>query len=172
LQSISRQFAKLYMFLSSYFHFSRACFKLWFPKQLLLADNFSLKPVSSQTSLSLHVYSQPLLFPQNLTDVRLSEAFHILQCYVRPRVKDGGDGLQIWRVAANILNNQSRTVDKGLISPHWESSSCYGLLHSASDLDGPLERPRQRKINMIFGTRNVRNNHWADTLKAAASQLP
>jgi hypothetical protein len=31
----------------------------------------------------------------------------------RPRVADGGDGLQIWRVAANILNKQSRTADKG-----------------------------------------------------------
>jgi hypothetical protein len=26
---------------------------------------------------------------------------------------DGVDGLQIWRVAANILNKQSRTADKG-----------------------------------------------------------
>jgi hypothetical protein len=32
---------------------------------------------------------------------------------VRPRVADGGDGLKIWRVAANILNKQSRTADKG-----------------------------------------------------------
>jgi hypothetical protein len=34
----------------------------------------------------------------------------------RPQVADGGDGLQIWRVAANILNKQSRTADKGLSS--------------------------------------------------------
>jgi hypothetical protein len=31
----------------------------------------------------------------------------------RPQVADGGDGLQIWRVAANISNKQSRTADKG-----------------------------------------------------------
>jgi hypothetical protein len=30
-----------------------------------------------------------------------------------PQVADGGDGLQIWSVAANILNKQSRTADKG-----------------------------------------------------------
>jgi hypothetical protein len=30
-----------------------------------------------------------------------------------PQVADGGDGLQIWRVAASILNKQSRTADKG-----------------------------------------------------------
>jgi hypothetical protein len=29
----------------------------------------------------------------------------------RPQVADGGDGLQIWRVAAIILNKQSRTAD-------------------------------------------------------------
>jgi hypothetical protein len=31
----------------------------------------------------------------------------------RPRVADGKDGLQIRRVAANILKMQSRTADKG-----------------------------------------------------------
>jgi hypothetical protein len=30
----------------------------------------------------------------------------------RPQVADRGDGLQIWRVAANILNKQSQTADK------------------------------------------------------------
>jgi hypothetical protein len=29
----------------------------------------------------------------------------------RPQVAAGGDGLQIWRVAANTLNKQSRTAD-------------------------------------------------------------
>jgi hypothetical protein len=31
----------------------------------------------------------------------------------RPRVADKEDGLQIWRIAANILNKQSLTADKG-----------------------------------------------------------
>jgi hypothetical protein len=30
-----------------------------------------------------------------------------------PPVGDGGDDLQIWRVAANLLNKQARTADKG-----------------------------------------------------------
>jgi hypothetical protein len=30
-----------------------------------------------------------------------------------PQVADGGNGLQIWRVAANILNKRLRTSDKG-----------------------------------------------------------
>jgi hypothetical protein len=40
----------------------------------------------------------------------------------RPWVADGGDGLQIRRVTANILNEQSRTADKG-----WSSSLGVGL---------------------------------------------
>jgi hypothetical protein len=35
----------------------------------------------------------------------------------RPRVADRGDGLQIGRVAANMLNKQSRAADSG-----WPSS--------------------------------------------------
>jgi hypothetical protein len=35
----------------------------------------------------------------------------------RAQVTDGGDGLQIWRAATNILNKQSRTADK-----EWSSS--------------------------------------------------
>jgi hypothetical protein len=30
----------------------------------------------------------------------------------RPRVEEGGDGLHVWSVAANILNKQSRTTNK------------------------------------------------------------
>jgi hypothetical protein len=30
----------------------------------------------------------------------------------RPQVTDEGDSVQIWRVAAKILNKQSRTADK------------------------------------------------------------
>jgi len=34
---------------------------------------------------------------------------------------DGGDGLQMWTVAANIFNNQSRTAGNG-----WSSSLVLG----------------------------------------------
>jgi hypothetical protein len=44
----------------------------------------------------------------------------------RPQVVDGGDGLQIWRVAVNILNKQSRTADKG-----WHSS--FGVAQEANN---------------------------------------
>jgi hypothetical protein len=64
----------------------------------------------------------------------------------RPRVADGGDGLQIWKVAGYILNKQLRTAVKGwssnlrlddwLTTPHRKKKACYEMLHSASDLDG------------------------------------
>jgi len=38
-----------------------------------------------------------------------------------PQVADGGDGLQIWTVATNMLNKQSQTADKG-----WSSSFRVG----------------------------------------------
>jgi hypothetical protein len=37
---------------------------------------------------------------------------------VRPQVVDGGDGLQIWKIPANILNKQSRAADKNGL-PAW-----------------------------------------------------
>jgi hypothetical protein len=55
-----------------------------------------------------------------------STIFHVkwVHCHhgmARPRVADRGDGLQIRRVAANILNKQSRTADSG-----WSSSLGVG----------------------------------------------
>jgi hypothetical protein len=33
----------------------------------------------------------------------------------RPQVADERDGLQIWSVAANTLNKQSRTAERGVV---------------------------------------------------------
>jgi hypothetical protein len=45
----------------------------------------------------------------------------------RPQVADGKDALQVWKVAANILNKQSRTADKG-----WSSSLGVGSVANNS----------------------------------------
>jgi hypothetical protein len=45
----------------------------------------------------------------------------------RPQITDGGDALQTWRVAANILNKQCRTTEKG-----W-SFSRKGVLFQLGD---------------------------------------
>jgi hypothetical protein len=52
-------------------------------------------------------------------DIYLEERVKWVSCHhgmARPQVTDGGDGFQIWRAAANILNKQSRTADKGWFS--------------------------------------------------------
>jgi len=65
----------------------------------------------------------------------------------RPRAVDGGDGLRIWRVAANIFNKQSRTGDKGWCLPagrlgegltnlRRKISTCYEILHIGLELIG------------------------------------
>ena len=55
----------------------------------------------------------------------------------RPQVADRGDGLQEWRVAANIMNKQSRTasgvvlqlgVGGRVTSPHRKKRDCYESL--------------------------------------------
>jgi hypothetical protein len=52
--------------------------------------------------------------PSNVTlikpDIKWVACHHGM---AHPQVADGGDGLQIWKVAANILNKQSWTADKG-----------------------------------------------------------
>jgi hypothetical protein len=69
-----------------------------------------------------------------------------------PQVADGGDGLQVWRVAANILNKQSGTADKGwsssvgLQTSHRKTSFSYKMLRSASNLMDYLDtRPKLRE---------------------------
>jgi hypothetical protein len=64
----------------------------------------------------------------------------------RPQVAVGRDGLQIWRVAANILNKQSRTADRwrsysfgvgpGLTTPTIKNCTCYEIFTYVSELDG------------------------------------
>jgi hypothetical protein len=63
----------------------------------------------------------------------------------RPQVADEGNGLYTWRVAANILNEQSLTADKGwssswrlgrgLTNPRSKKLVCYEMLHRASVAD-------------------------------------
>jgi hypothetical protein len=61
----------------------------------------------------------------------------------RPQVADRGDGLQMWRAAANIMNKQSRTADSGWSSslgvgrgannpPPIKLNVCYETLYTAS----------------------------------------
>jgi hypothetical protein len=94
---------------------------------------------------------------------------------VRHQVADGGDGLQIWREAANILNKQSWTADKG-----WSSSLEVGCEASNSSnnvvtkdhkkprtgTDSLDKQPMRKKMDMRFGTRNVGTMCRAGLLRA------
>jgi hypothetical protein len=69
----------------------------------------------------------------------------------RPRVAYRGDGLQIWRVAANILNKQSRTADSG-----WSSSR--GVWRGANN-PHPTVKKKQFVTNHLTQPWN-----WTDSL--------
>jgi len=67
----------------------------------------------------------------------------------RPRVVDGGDGLQVCMVPANELNKKLRTADKG-VSQIWGWSRGWQLLTYTEPRNWTysLERPRRRKMGM------------------------
>jgi hypothetical protein len=98
---------------------------------------------------------------------------------VRPQVANAGDGLQIWRVATNILNKQSRTADNGwssglglsmgLTTPHRKRNKLVTKRHKGplSWTDSLDKRPKLRKMKIRFGTWNVRTLHRAGSLMTA-----
>jgi hypothetical protein len=57
--------------------------------------------------------SETLITNQLYGSESFSRGFPCHHGMARPQVADEGDGLQIWRVAANIFNQQSRTSDRG-----------------------------------------------------------
>jgi hypothetical protein len=78
----------------------------------------------SNINLVLQLYLTCIRIP-SIIDTK-SNTHHVkwVPCYhgmARPQAADEGEGLQIRRVAANILNKQSRTADKG-----WPSSLGVG----------------------------------------------
>ena len=94
------------------------------------------------------------------------QQYFVLRCHhgmALPRVAVGGDGLQIRRVAAIILNQNLRTTDKGWF-PGFEvgqgaNISSLQKLNMLQNTEirtvvGPLERREQRKTDVRFD-RNV-----------------
>jgi hypothetical protein len=63
--------------------------------------------------------------------------------------------LPIWKAAANILNKQSQTAERGgppawwldefLTNPHHKSVPCYKPFTSALDLDSSFGNPAQNR---------------------------
>jgi hypothetical protein len=99
----------------------------------------------------------------------------------RPQVADRGDGLQIWRVAANILNKQWRTADRGWFSslgvwwtannPQHKNLIVANYLQAPRKWQDCLARHEHRKTDMRLGTRNVRNLYRAGSLNTVAREV-
>jgi hypothetical protein len=65
--------------------------------------------------LFVHYHYQVLVYVDTIRHVKWVPYHHGM---AHPQVAIKGDGLQIWKVAANILNKQSQTADKGS-PPAW-----------------------------------------------------
>jgi hypothetical protein len=115
----------------------------WRVQVMKLIMTFS--PTSCHSISSAQIFSSATLFSKtlDLCSPLMSETkFHIhtepqakllfcrwVPCHhgmAGPQVADGRDALQVWRVAANILNKQSRTADRG-----WSSS--FGVARGAKN---------------------------------------
>jgi hypothetical protein len=91
------------------------------------------------------------------------------------------DGLQQWRVAANMLNKQPRTNDRGwsstlglcvgLTTPHRKSQACYILMSPGTWTD-PLDKlPNRRNMDMRFVTYNISSLYKAGSLMTVSREL-
>jgi hypothetical protein len=101
---------------------------------------------------------------------------------VHPQLMDGGEGLQIWKISANILNKQLWTAERGdppawglgveLRSPHHKKLVCYELSQRALDLKNYLDKLfKLRNIDMRFGTWDVRSLCRAGLLMTVVKEI-
>jgi hypothetical protein len=92
------------------------------------------------------------------------------------------NGLQLWRLAANTLNKQPRRDSKGWFSnlglgrgankPSPKNKPVTKKSNRSSDLDGfTNKRPELRKMDMRFGTWNVRRFYSAGSLMTVSREL-
>ncbi|KAJ4430951.1 hypothetical protein ANN_19544 [Periplaneta americana] len=85
----------------------------------------------------------------------------------RPQVADRGDGLQIWRVAANILNKQSWTADKGG-PPAWGLGEGLTTHHRKKQLvTNSYSKPRNRTDSLARPQQ--RNKHATEPSPGAST---
>jgi hypothetical protein len=80
----------------------------------------------------------------------------------RPQVADGGDGLHIWRVAADTLNKQSRTADKGCHSAcgvRRGLTTTYVIKYFVQRVHGIWILERQWASRRPYGKKAAMNQH-------------
>jgi hypothetical protein len=86
-------------------------------QKLIRGDTQTHKHHGDQISLLSFFQEKESRFTHSLSLTQAAEPFYVrwVPCHngmARPQVADGGEALQVWRVASNILNKQSRTADK------------------------------------------------------------
>jgi hypothetical protein len=107
----------IHSFASDYFFVMTDCTKVMQLKEYL----FESIRKDENRRIQLVTYKHHFKFWQNRNvklNIKNSKANHVrwVPCHhgmARPQVADGGDAIQVWKEAANILNKQSRTADKG-----------------------------------------------------------
>jgi hypothetical protein len=87
-----------------------------FENSLQCSQDPPLDPILSQLNplCSLTPYLYKVHF--NIIILRFVRWVPCHHGMARPQVADGVNALQVWKVAVNILNKQSRTADKGWFS--------------------------------------------------------
>jgi hypothetical protein len=76
------------------------------------------------------------------------------------------NGLQLWKLAVNILNKQPRTDNKG-----WSSSLGVGRGDNNPSPDSLDKRPKLRNMDMRFGMWNVSSLYRAGSLMTVSREL-
>jgi hypothetical protein len=86
---------------------------------------------------------------------------------------DGGDGLQMWRVTANMLNKQSRTADRGWSSGFGVGQGGLTTSHCKKRITKRYTGPRfENRVQRIFRPkRNKVTGGWRKLLNEELRSL-
>jgi hypothetical protein len=95
------------------------------------------------------------------------------------RVADGGDGLQLWRIATNIMNTQSHTANKkcssslgdwvrGLTIPHRET-----VMNTQKKITGEVRNACEILVGKYEGkrTRGRPSRRWDDNIRTRLTEI-
>jgi hypothetical protein len=125
-----------------------------FPRFLLAISNVIGHYLILVHTNKLTTYNHPHISP-NAVWYDLGGAVYLFVVFVA-QFTDGGDSLQIWRVAADILNKQSRAADKG-----WSANLGLGVgIQLAVKISLLRKTTRSLGPGRIPGINDPRKRKW------------